>query len=143
MKVSTIEGYKSAILATFKTRGQSLDLDPYLCGLVNSFYTNRPVECNLVPHWDLSVVLGAITPFAPKNMVTIDLKILIFKTVFLLALATGARHVEIRALDRSLIRWSANGKDIYLGPRVGFVSKIQVAHNHSTTLTVFFPITQV
>ena len=35
------------------------------------------------------------------------------KTVFLLALASGARRREIHALDQSRIRWLSNGKDVF------------------------------
>ena len=140
LKVSTIEGYKSAISATLKVTGVNFGTDPFLCGLVNSFYTDRPIERNLAPRWDLSVVLSALTksPFEPRDMATIDLSLLTYKTVFLLSLATGARRGEIHALDRSLLRWSSDGKDVFLRPRVGFVSKTQVARDPSTALTGFW-----
>ena len=53
LKMSTIEGYKLAIVATLKPWGANVGSDPHLCGLVNSFYTDRPVERNLAPHWAL------------------------------------------------------------------------------------------
>ena len=138
LKVSTIEGYKSAISSTLKVRGVNLGTDPFLCGLVNSFYTDRPVERNLAPRWDLSVVLNALTkpPFEPRDMASVELKFLAYKTVFLLSLATGARRGEIHALD--LLRWSSDGNDVFLRPRVGFVSKTQVARDPSTALTGFW-----
>ena len=46
LKVSTIEGYKSAIAAILKPGGTNVGSDPHLCGLVNSFYTDRLVERN-------------------------------------------------------------------------------------------------
>ena len=46
--ICTIEEYKSAIAATLKARGMNMGTDPYICGLMNSFYTDRPVEVNLV-----------------------------------------------------------------------------------------------
>ena len=71
-------------------------------------------------------------------MASVDLSLLTYKTVFLLSLATGARRGEIHALDRSLLRWSSDGKDVFLRPRVGFVSKTQVARDPSTALTGFW-----
>ena len=61
MKVSMIEGYKSAIAATLKTGGMNVGTDQHLCGLVYSFYTDRPVGSNLALRWDLLVVLDALT----------------------------------------------------------------------------------
>ena len=86
------------------------------------------------------IVLSALTksPFERRDMALIDLKLLTLKTVFLLSLATGARRGEIHALDRSRIRWSANGQDVFLRPYVGFVSKTQVARDPSTALTGFW-----
>ena len=101
---------------------------------------DRPAERNLAPRWDLSVVLGTLTKFpfeASYGSTPILLKLLTFKTVFLLALATGARHGEIHTLGWSLLRWSSDGKDVFLRPHVGFVSKTQVALDLSTTLTGF------
>ena len=59
-----IEGYKSAIAASLMSRVKSVEKDPFLCGLINSFCTVRPVELNLVPHWDLSVLLNVLTKFS-------------------------------------------------------------------------------
>ena len=59
---------------------------------VSSFYTDRLVEINLVPCWDLAMVLDAFTksPFEPRDRASIDLKFLTFKMVFLLSLASRA-----------------------------------------------------
>ena len=61
LKVCTIEGYKLAIAATLKARGINVGTEPHICGIIISFYTERPVEINLVPYWDLTVVLDAFT----------------------------------------------------------------------------------
>ena len=73
-----------------------------------------PVECNLVQCWDLSIVLGALSkfPFELRNMASIDLKLLTFKTLFLLGLASGARQGEIHALDISQLGWTDDGKEV-------------------------------
>ena len=72
---------------------QSLDLN---C-LIASFHRDRPSANRSIPNWDLSLVLLALTrpPFEP--LAKADLKILTFKTVFLLALASDKRHSEIHA----------------------------------------------
>ena len=34
LKVRTIKGYKSAIVATLKARGMNIKADPYICGFI-------------------------------------------------------------------------------------------------------------
>ena len=86
------------------------------------------------------MVLGVLTksPFERCDMASVELKFLTFKMGFLLSLATEARHGEIHALDRSRIRWSADGQDVFLRQHVGFVSKTQVACDLSTARTGFW-----
>ena len=101
LKLRTIERYKSAIAATLKARGVNVGTKPHIYRLISNFYTDRPVEINLVPSLDLTIVLDALTklPFGLQDMASIELKFLTFKTVFLLSLASGARQGEIHALD--------------------------------------------
>ena len=61
LKVRMIEGYKLAIAATLKARGVNVGTEPHICRLISSFYTDRPVEINLVLLWDLTIVLDAFT----------------------------------------------------------------------------------
>ena len=86
------------------------------------------------------MVLNALTksPFEPHDMASIEFKLLTFKTVFLLALASGARRGEIHALGQSHIRWSSDGKDIFLRLYVGVMAKTRMTQDPSTTLTVVF-----
>ena len=113
--------------------------DPYLSSLIASFYVDRPVEQNVVPAWDLALVLSALIkhPFEAKDMGTVFLKHLTNKTVFLLSLATGARRGEVHALDLSRIRWAEDGSEVFLRPYVGFMAKTQVARDPSTAFSGF------
>ena len=90
--------------------------NPYLSGLIASFYTDRPVEPNLVLHWDLSAVLNALLKSSFKSKdpaASVPLKFLTFMLVFLLSLASGARRGEIHALDVSGLWWSPDYKVTY------------------------------
>ena len=49
-KVCTIEGYKSAIVATLKAKGINVGTNPHICRLINSFYMDRMVETILILH---------------------------------------------------------------------------------------------
>ena len=79
----------------------------------------------MVPAWDLALVLSALIqhPFEAKDMGTVSLKHLTYKTVFLLFLATGARLGEVHALDLSRIRWAEDGSEVVRRPYVGFMAK--------------------
>ena len=98
---STIDGYRTVIVDTLGPMGplisQSLDLNR----LLSSFHRDRPKSSRNLPKWNLSVVLNELTkaPFEP--MKNTDLKHLIIKTAFLLALASGKPRSEIHA-------WVAN-----------------------------------
>ena len=92
-----------------------------------------------MPTWDLSLVLLAMTrpPFEEKDPKTIQLKWLTYKTVFLLALASGARRSEIHALDVNEIRWSEDKTSVTLKPHMGFLAKNHVATDPTTAFTGF------
>lgn len=94
LKVRTIEGYRSAISSTLKLQGCQVDTDPYLTELVASFYNDRPVEINMIPAWDLALVLSALIlhPFKAKDMKDVSVKHLTYKTVFLISLASGGER---------------------------------------------------
>ena len=93
LKVCTIEGYKSAIAATLNARGANVGTDPYIYGLVVGLYTDRPVEISLVHTCsrDLMIVRDTLTksPFELQDMASVELKLLTFKTVFLLSWPQG------------------------------------------------------
>ena len=99
----TIKGYRSALNLRLSHRLGDLGSNPVLNRLFQSFDRDRP-RCSLrVQPWDLSLVLRALTqaPFEPLNTVT--LKFLSWKTVFLVALASGRRCSEIHAIRKSKI----------------------------------------
>ena len=96
------------------------NIDPWkssISGLITNFYTDRPVELNLIPQWDLLVVVDALTKktFESKDTSSVQLKHLTYKTVFLLSLASGARMGEIHALDISRTRWLEEGPQTICG----------------------------
>ena len=100
LKVRMIERYKSATLGQ---RGVNVGTNPYVCRLVISFYTDRPVEVNLVPKVGLDYCSRRLNQVAFRiaGYGFCELKLLTFKTVFLLSLASRARWGKIHALDRT------------------------------------------
>ena len=98
---STIDGYKTAIVDTLGPAVHHISQSSDLHRLLYSFHRDCPKSSRNLPKWNLSVVLNELTkaPFEP--MKDTDLKHLILKTAFLLALASGKCHSKIHA-------WVAN-----------------------------------
>ena len=104
---STLAGYRTAIAKTLVHHtGIDFGGDKNLSSLLHSFELERSAHRNPVPDWDLALVLNCLLrdPFEPSDKV--PLKILTWKTVFLLALASGKRRSEIHALSYSALSWS-------------------------------------
>ena len=95
---STMAGYRTAIAKTLVYL-TGIDLgDGDLSSLLHSFELERPAHSNKVPDWDLALVLNCLLrdPFEPLDKA--PLKLLTWKTVFLLALAPGKRRSELTLL---------------------------------------------
>ena len=85
----------------------------------------RPVARSLVPSWDLTLVLDALTraPFEPLDAVS--LKFLSLKTALLVALTTAKRSSDMHALSvsPSCMRFSGNDSRVSLRPNLSFLPK--------------------
>ncbi|XDV40814.1 hypothetical protein PO909_009815 [Leuciscus waleckii] len=96
---STLKVYVSAIAAFRKTmHGQSLGRNDLIIRFLRGARRLNPPRPPLVPVWDLSTVLEAMKgdPFEPLH--SVDLRYLSLKTVFLTALASVKRVVDLHAL---------------------------------------------
>ena len=95
--------------------------------LIASFHRDRPSANRSIPNWDLSLVLLALTraPFEP--LAKADLKILTFKTVFLLALASGKRRSEIHAWTFDSFSRKRDWSEVTFSPSTAFIAKNQLA----------------
>ena len=92
LKPATIAGYRTAIADHLGYFGLEVSKSLDLNRLIASFYRDKPTANRGIPSWDLSLALLALTkaPFEPLKHAS--LKILTFKTVFLMALASGKRR---------------------------------------------------
>ena len=97
LKSSTIAGYRSAVADGLGSSGDSISKSREISRLITSFYRDRPRTGRAIPSWDISVVLLAMTKelFEPLSQAT--MKLLTYKTIFLLALTSGKRGSEIHA----------------------------------------------
>ena len=99
MAISTIEGYRMAIASTLRaTCGAEVGRCDTLAALVRNLETERVRVRRPLPDWDLSLVLRRLcgAPFEPLEHCS--LKFLSWKTVLLVALASGKRRSELHAL---------------------------------------------
>ena len=102
--------------------------------LLASFYRDKSVANRSIPPWDLALVLHALTkqPFEPLGKPS--LKLLTFKTVFLLTLASGKRRSEIHAWTYSSLSYKENWSQVTLVPSTAFLAKNQLASDGPTAI---------
>ncbi|KAL8611963.1 hypothetical protein ACOMHN_062592 [Nucella lapillus] len=97
---SSVRGYRSAICTTLRQiGGPDFSEDPLLRDLLRGISAANAASPRRVPMWDLFLVLNSllVPPYEP--LVSIQMELLSFKTVFLVALASGRRRSEIHALS--------------------------------------------
>ena len=126
LKPTTIAGYRTAIADHL---GSDFDISKNLelNRLLASFHRDRPVKNKAIPNWDLSLVLLALTkpPFEPLRKAS--LKILTFKTVFLMTLASGRSRGEVHAWTFRSLKHKTGWKEVTVSPSSVFLAKNQLA----------------
>ena len=127
LKPTTIAGYRTAIADHLGPAGIDISRSFELNRLIASFHRDRPVKDRGVPSWDLSLVLLALTkpPFEPLK--DAPLKLLTFKTVFLMTLASGRRRGEVHAWTFKSLKHKTGWKEVTVAPSSVFLSKNQLA----------------
>jgi hypothetical protein len=139
LAVSTIEGYRTAIASTLKgVTGTDLGKDADLSRLIANFAREVPKTRTSVPAWNLALVLNGLkkAPFEPLQETS--LKLLTFKTVFLLAFASGKRRGELHALINDFRR-TDNWDEITLFVESSFVAKTQLADSNASSQPLVIP----
>ena len=124
---STIEGYRTAIAETLGNVPLDISNNTELARLIASFHRDKPKSSRNLPKWDLSIVLHQLKqpPFEPLQEA--PLKYVTWKTVFLLALASGKRHSEIHAWTLDGLLCLGEWDQIQLTPSPSFIAKNQLA----------------
>ena len=127
LKPATITGYRTAIGDALGSQGELISKSLELNRLIASFTRDRPKPNRSIPTWDLSLVLLGLTkpPFEPLSEA--PLKWLTYKTVFLLALASGKRRSEIHAWTHSSVSSRRNWSEVTVSPSPAFLAKNQLA----------------
>ena len=126
LKPATITGYRTAISDALGSQGELISKSLELNRLIASFTRDRPKPNRSIPTWDLSLVLLGLTkpPFEPLSEA--PLKWLTYKTVFLLALASGKRRSEIHAWTHSSVSSRRNWSEVTVSPSPAFLAKNQL-----------------
>ena len=134
LKPSTIAGYRTAIADGLGLKGEDVSKSLELNRLLSSFYRDKPVANRSIPSWDLALVLQALTkqPFEPLGKAS--LKLLTFKTVFLLTLASGKRRGEIHAWTFSSLSYKENWSQVTFAPSTAFLAKNQLDSDGPTAI---------
>ena len=124
---STIEGYRTAIADTLGNTPLDISNNTEIARLIASFHRDKPKASRSILSWDLSLVLHQLKqpPFEPLEEVS--LKCATWKTVFLLALASGKRHSEIHAWTMDGLLCLGDWDQIQLTPSPSFIPKNQLA----------------
>ena len=130
---STVEGYRTSLAGALRHRLE-VGRDKDLTALIQSFYQERPRVRRIIPSWDLSLVLLALTkpPFEPMR--TAELKWCTLKTLFLTLLASGSRRGEIHAVSMAKFRHDEQWRWVTLEPHQGFVAKTQMRKSGASVL---------
>ena len=100
--MGTIKGYVSSISTTVRlsTKRNIVDNNNRLTRLLQGFLKQRPRLRSLVPKWDLTLVLLALTRPPYEPLFKCSLRDLTLKTAFLTQLAMAARPGELTKLYR-------------------------------------------
>ena len=127
LKPATITDYRTAIADALGSQGEFISKSLELNRLIASFTRDRPKPNRSIPTWDLSLVFLGLTkpPFEPLSEA--PLKWLTYKTVFLLALASGKRRSEIHAWTHSSVSSRRNWSEVTVSPSPAFLAKNQLA----------------
>lgn len=98
-----------------------------------------PVTRSLFPAWDLALVLDVLTrpPFEPLE--SVELKILSYKTILLVALTTAKRVSDIHALSVCKECMRFEGNKVVLKPNPAFLPKNHLLVCTQSELMAFHP----
>ena len=124
--MSAILGYRSMLAAVFKLKLPEISTSPVLQDLVRSFKIEVPVRPVRPPPCDLVVVLRFLRSSIFEPLLSLSLRSLIKKVLFLVSLATAKRVGELQALSR-VVSFSSSGACLSYVPE--FVAKTDSALN--------------
>lgn len=117
LQARSIAGYKSAAVHP-GWDGVGVGQTKSLEKLLRAYFIALPPKRRLVPTWDIGFVLQALFKHSFEPLGQVDLKFLTFKTLFLVAAASGRRVSCLHALvvNEGHIRWDRDSVSIIPSP---------------------------
>ena len=97
-----IRGYRSALAHLLRHRGVDLTASEELKLLLRNFALSVPPRQLRPPPWDVNVVLTFLRSSTFEPQEEVSTRLLLIKTLFLVALATAQRVGELQALSASV-----------------------------------------
>lgn len=134
-----IKGYRSAIATTLKHFSDiNYSNQPVISNVIRSLELEKPKVSSPVPKWNLPLVLGVLSKSPFESLTSCSLKFLTYKTVFLIALASGRRRSEIHALtaDEACVNFTHDESAVELHVYPGFLAKNQLPSVAHTGITI-------
>lgn len=95
----TIAGYRSMLSSVLSPiNNVPVGQHPHIIRLLKGVFNSRPPKVKLLPEWDLQLVLNMLQnkPFEPLSQAS--LKLITYKTVFLMAICTFRRCSDLQSL---------------------------------------------
>ena len=151
---ATIISHRTSIASVLRHWRYDPAADPQMASLIRAFKIRRPVQRQLMPKWDLHLVLNSLLkpPFSTITTSSdgretsgddvIDLKWRTLKTVFLLALASARRRSLLHALSVGSSRCVFTRGNVQrqmmvsLLPEAGFLAKNQLPSQAPQWITI-------
>ncbi|KAF7250063.1 Protein P [Varanus komodoensis] len=134
--IAALSHYRGAI------HGFSLFTQPLIKRFLRGLNNLNPTVRSLMPTWSLSVVLHALTrsPFEP--MATIDLRLVSWKTAFLVAVTSARRSSELCALRVDPPFLNFHKEKVVLRMDPSFLPKVATSFHmqQEIVLPAFFPV---
>ena len=128
LAISTLEGYRMAIANTLRsTSNIEVGRCDTLKALIRNLHIDRVRTLCPLPDWDLSLVLRRLRlpPFKPLR--SCALQLLTWKTVFLLALASGKRRSELHAFLFATFARAEDWSSVSFSVSPSFLAKTALA----------------
>jgi hypothetical protein len=134
-----VKGYRSTLASVLVPLGVSEAINsPVLSQLLKGMELAQPRRSPVLPTWDLGVVLKALkgAPYEPLSAA--PFRELTYKTVFLLAMASGGRRSELQALmfGDEYCQLAPLGARAKLSFNPSFIRKNQRAHETNAPLVI-------
>jgi hypothetical protein len=135
----TVKGYRTTLASVLIPLGVSEAINsPVLSQLLKGLEIAQPRQSLVIPSWDLGIVMSALkgAPYEPLG--SAPLKELTYKTVFLLAMASGGRRSELQALmfDEKYCYFAPFGAHVKLSFNPSFIRKNQRVNETNAPLVI-------